>query len=81
MSCFIDLTSSSFAVLNRKLNSPPKGSRDLLILTFLGLWIWLIKLEASILMEVISCKTELMSPIVMFKIREYLGSPLWKESE
>ena len=29
MSCFIDLTSLSFAVPNKKLNSPPKGIRDL----------------------------------------------------
>ena len=81
MSCFIDLTSSSFAVPNRKLKSLPKGSRDLLILTFWGLQIWLIKLEASIWVEVISCKTESMSSIVMFRIWEYLGSLLWKESE
>ena len=39
MSCFIDLTSSSFAVPNKKLKSLPEGIKDLFILKSLGLWI------------------------------------------
>ena len=81
MSCFIDLTSSSFAVPNKKLSSPLKGSRDLLVLISLGLWMWFIRLKASIWMEIISCKTEMMSSIVMFKRRKYLGSLLLNDSE
>ena len=64
----IDLTPSSSAVPNRKLNNPPKGRRDLLFLISLGLWIWPIKLEASIWVEVISFKTASRSFIVMFNI-------------
>ena len=81
MSCFIDLTFSSFAVPNKKWNSPPKGSRDLLVLISLGLWMFSIKLNPSIWVDVILHKTEWMSSIVMFKQKEYLGSLLWNDSE
>ena len=58
MSCFIYLTSSSFAVPNKKWNRLLKGNRDLLVLTSLGLWMWLIRLKVSIWVEVISFNTE-----------------------
>ena len=72
MSCFIDLTSSSFAVPNKKWSSPPKGSKDLLVLISLVLWMWLIRLKASIWVEVISCKTELMSSMSCLRERNIL---------
>ena len=80
-SCFIDLTSLSLAVPNKKWNNPLKGNKDLFILKFLGLWILSSRLRVSIWVEVISLKTELMSSIVIFNSREYLWSFLWSDSE
>ena len=81
MSCFMDMMSLSFAVLNKKWNNLPKGGKDLLILKSLGLWTLSIRLRVSIYIEVILHKTELMSSIVIFRRREYLRSSLWKDSE
>ena len=72
MSCFIGLSSSSFAVPNKKWNSLPKGNRDVLILMSLCQWMWPIRLKVSIWVEVISFNTELISFKVIFKRKEYL---------
>ena len=81
MSCFIDLMSLSFAVLNKEWNNLPKGNKDVLILMSLGLWTLPVRLSIWISVKVISHKTKLMSSIVIFKSREYLGSSLWNDSE
>ena len=81
ISCFICSTSSSSAVPNEKLNSPPKGRSDLLFLLFWDLCIWSIRLDASSWVAVISSKMESRSVRVRFRICEYLGSLFWKVEE
>ena len=80
-SCFIDLTSSSFAVPNKKWNSPLKGSRDLFGPTIFGPMDVVDQVEGFHLGRIISHKTESMSSIVIFIRKEYHGSLLWNGSE